>query len=152
MQRAWPIERGVLSSSISSWMHLELSPHRFLLLQHLLSVDSEPRIQISRAQGPRLGNHRRPLGTLEALIRKETANDSVSGLWQLPCLYGPFTALWAPGVQTVPCFVREDGAKAGAITGSCGPRDPPSPGAGSFLTWLRATLTGQRSLGSASWS
>lgn len=48
-----------------------------------ISVDSKPRVQISRAQGPRRGVHSRLLGALEALIRKETANDSVSGLWPL---------------------------------------------------------------------
>lgn len=47
------------------------------------------------------GSYSRSLGALEALIRKETANDSVSGLWQLCSVYGPFTAL-GPGVQTVP--------------------------------------------------
>ena len=51
-----------------------------------ISVDSEPRVQISRAQGPRRGIHSRLLGALEALIRKETANDSVSALWPLALL------------------------------------------------------------------
>lgn len=42
------------------------------------------------------GSYSSHLGALEALIRKETANDSVSGLWQLCSVYGPFTAL-GPG-------------------------------------------------------
>lgn len=61
------------------------------------SLDSEPRIQISKAQGPRLGNHSSLLGTLEALIREETANDC---LWFMAarCLYGSLTA-FGPGAS-----------------------------------------------------
>lgn len=66
----------------------------------------------------RLGNHSSLLGALEALIRKETANDSVSGLWQL-ALFMALLLPWALGVQTEPLFVTEDGTKEGAT-------DPPS--------------------------
>lgn len=134
----------------------------------IFPVDSEPRLQTPRAQGPGWKSHGL-LGALEALIRKETANDSVSGLWPPCSLYGPFTVL-GPGLQTEPPFVREGGAREGPAcwlwpTGPTFPRGRPwtprgwaRSGDGHSRPGPDATLPGPsvitlpRSLGSASGS
>lgn len=75
-------------------------------------VDSGPRLQTPRAQGPGWKSHGL-LGALEALIRKETANDSVC-LWFMaaPLPLWPFYCA-GPWLQTAPPFVREGGAREG---------------------------------------